>query len=53
MNGWHKEIKGKDKLSPATRKKFDEYRLIADFIDHDRNFSIEINNLANALTEVN
>lgn len=47
------EIKGKDKLSPATRKKFDEYRLIADFIDHDRNFSIEINNLANALTEVN
>lgn len=47
------EIKGKDKLSPATRKKFDEYRLIADFIDHDRNFSIEINDLANALTEVN
>lgn len=47
------EIKGKDKLSPATRKKFDEYRLIADFIDHDRNFSIEINELANALTEVN
>ncbi|CAM4248781.1 histidine ammonia-lyase [Jeotgalicoccus halotolerans] len=47
------EIKGKDKLSPATRKKFDEYRLIADFIDHDRNFSIEINNLSKALTEVN
>lgn len=47
------EIKGKDKLSPATRKKFDEFRLIADFIDHDRNFSIEINYLANALTEVN
>ena len=47
------EIKGKDKLSPATRKKFDEFRLIADFIDHDRNFSIEINELANALTEVN
>ena len=47
------EIKGKDKLSPATRKKFDEFRLIADFIDHDRNFSIEINDLANALTEVN
>lgn len=47
------EIKGKDKLSPATRQKFDEYRLIADFIDHDRNFSIEINDLANALTEVN
>lgn len=47
------EIKGKDKLSPATRKKFDEYRLIADFIDHDRNFSIEIKDLANALTEVN
>lgn len=47
------EIKGKDKLSPATRKKFDEYRLMADFIDHDRNFSIEINNLSKALTEVN
>lgn len=47
------EIKGKDKLSPATRKKFDEYRLIADFIDQDRNFSIEINNLSKALTEVN
>ena len=47
------EIKGKEKLSPATRKKFDEFRLIADFIDHDRNFSIEINDLASALTEVN
>ncbi|CEA02242.1 Histidine ammonia-lyase [Jeotgalicoccus saudimassiliensis] len=47
------EIKGSDKLSPATRKKFDEFRLIADFIDHDRNFSIEINELAQALTEVN
>lgn len=47
------EIKGHGKLSPATRKKFDEYRLIADFIDRDRNFSIEINDLANALTEIN
>ena len=46
------EIKGQDKLSPKTLDKFKEYRLIADFIDRDRNFSIEINDLSNALREV-
>lgn len=46
------EIKGIDKLSPKTLEKFNEYRLIADFIDQDRNFSYEINDLSKALREV-
>lgn len=46
------EIKGIDKLSPKTFEKFKEYRLIADFIDQDRNFSYEINDLSTALREM-
>lgn len=46
------EIKGIDKLSPKTLEKFNEYRLIANFIDQDRNFSYEINDLSKALREV-
>lgn len=43
------EIKGIDKLSPKTREKFDTYRGLVDFIDHDRNFSKDIEKLSDEL----
>lgn len=46
------ELKGKEKLSPKTRKKFEEYRLVADFIEKDRVFSMDIENLSLALSAV-
>lgn len=46
------ELKGKEKLSPKTREKFDEYRMLADFIDKDRNFSKDIENLSLALSAI-
>lgn len=46
------ELKGKDKLSPKTREKFEEYRMIADFIGEDRSFSMDIENLSLALSAV-
>lgn len=47
------EIKGVDKLSLKTREKFDQYRSVTEFIDKDRNFSVDIKNVSDALTEVN
>ncbi|CAM4318517.1 histidine ammonia-lyase [Lacicoccus alkaliphilus] len=44
------ELKGTDKLAPETLKKFEEYRMVADFIDEDRNFSMDIENLSLALS---
>lgn len=46
------ELKGKEKLSPKTREKFEEYRMIADFIGEDRSFSMDIENLSLALSAV-
>lgn len=46
------ELKGKEKLSQKTREKFEEYRQIADFIDKDRNFSTDIENLSVALSAI-
>lgn len=47
------EIKGVGRLSPKTREKFEQYRLVTKFIERDRNFSIDIKNVAAALTVVN
>lgn len=47
------EIKGVDKLSPKTREKFEQYRQLVDFIDKDRNYSTDIEDLSIALTEIN
>ena len=46
------ELKGKEKLSPKTREKFEEYRMVADFIDKDRNFSKDIENVSLALSAI-
>ncbi len=46
------ELKGKEKLSPKTREKFEEYRMVADFINKDRNFSKDIENLSFALSAI-
>ena len=46
------ELKGKEKLSPKTREKFEEYREIVDFIGHDRNFSKDIKILSDALQQI-
>ncbi|SDK77484.1 MULTISPECIES: histidine ammonia-lyase [Bacillales] len=46
------ELKGKEKLSPKTREKFEEYREIVDFIGHDRNFSDDIKILSSKLERV-
>ncbi|WP_020007137.1 histidine ammonia-lyase [Salinicoccus albus] len=46
------EIKGVGKLSPKTRKKFDTCREIVDFIDHDRNFSKDIDKLSEELRTI-
>lgn len=46
------ELKGKEKLSPKTREKFEEYRMITDFIDKDRNFSKDIENVSLALSAI-
>lgn len=46
------ELKGKEKLSPKTREKFEEYRMVADFIDKDRNFSKDIENVSFALSAI-
>ncbi|MCD2137963.1 histidine ammonia-lyase [Salinicoccus halitifaciens] len=46
------ELKGKEKLSPKTREKFEEYRLVADFIEKDRVYSTDIENLSLALSAV-
>ncbi|MFD2831086.1 histidine ammonia-lyase [Corticicoccus populi] len=47
------EIKGVGRLSPKTREKFEQYRLVTKFIERDRNFSIDIKNVSAALTVVN
>ena len=46
------EIRGVDKLSPKTCEKFDQYRQVADFLDQDRQFSIDIKNLSTALRSI-
>lgn len=46
------EIKGVDKLSERTREKFEQFRQVTKFIDKDRNFSIDIEKVSLALTEV-
>src|SRR5699024_1956286 len=46
------EIKGAGKLSPKTREKFDIYREIVAFLDHDRNFSEDINKLSDELRTI-
>lgn len=47
------EIKGTDKLSPKTREKFEQFRQVTKFIDKDRNFSIDIKKVSDALSEMN